>query len=864
MALVFLVAVGALLLAWRLHVRLTELETTTREDRQTLRTLISDLEREVISLKKRLAALEAAPVEPRPAAAPPPSPPLIEAKAAPATAADREPARVPPPPAVRPAEQPAPPAVPPRIPAHPIAPPRGLAAPPAVPPPPRPAPTPGMPSPPPLSLAPTPPAPQAPPAAAWSFDWESLVGVKLFSWIAGIALVVAGLFFLRYSIEQGWLQPPVRMAIGIFVSLALLAVCELKAARAYPVTANALDAAAVALLFSTFYAAYVLWSLIGVPLAFVLLALVAVVAVLLSIRRNSLFIALLGLVGGFATPALVSTGQDNPIGLFGYLLILNAGLSWVAYRKTWPLLVGLSLVFTTLYEWSWVMTFLTDAKLPLAVGIFLVFPVLNILALTLGQPKPAGDQPRSLYGQLASASACLPLLFALYLAAAPAYAAHYGLLFAFLLVLDVGLFAIAITRGPELLHLIGGSATLIILWAWLNAAYGAGQPVAAWPAMLAVVALFVAFYLTAPVVARRLGRGLTGIGSYGALIAPLLLSAFPVFASLEPRAADPAPLFLVLFGLLVAIAWAAIVTRRGALHFIAAFFALATEAVWSTLHLTPERLLAALALYGVFGLFYLVVPLIARRAGRPFEPEGAAGGLLLVSLALLFFLGGHGVAPSSLWGLALLLAILNFALLIEGFSSRLPLIAVAGSILSWLVLASWWATAPVGAMLGPAVLVVGGFALLTLGGQIWLARRGDAASDAPPRSALFLGLVGHLFLFFVASQPQLSVPPWPMLGVLAVLDLAIGAAALYVRRGALFLAALAASQAILIVWVPVAPGAPWLVVGALAAGVVVALGCVWAVLVRRISIETRLFDAAAVTAAILAQLVTLLVAAQYG
>ena len=36
--------------------------------------------------------------------------------------------------------------------------------------------------------------------------------------------------------------------------------------------------------------------------------------------------------------ALLSTGEDHPIGLFGYLLLLNAGLAWVAYRKSWPVL----------------------------------------------------------------------------------------------------------------------------------------------------------------------------------------------------------------------------------------------------------------------------------------------------------------------------------------------------------------------------------------------------------------------------------------------------------------------------------------------------------------------------------------------
>ena len=106
-----------------------------------------------------------------------------------------------------------------------------------------------------------------------SFDWESLIGVKLFSAIAGIALVIAAVFFLRYSVERGWLEPPVRVVIGVLVALALLASCELKGARRYPATANALDAAGIAILFSTFFAAHALWHLIPAGVTFALLAL---------------------------------------------------------------------------------------------------------------------------------------------------------------------------------------------------------------------------------------------------------------------------------------------------------------------------------------------------------------------------------------------------------------------------------------------------------------------------------------------------------------------------------------------------------------------------------------------------------------
>ena len=61
-----------------------------------------------------------------------------------------------------------------------------------------------------------------------------VIGVKLFSAIAGVALLLAAVFFLRYSVEHGWLQPPVRVAIGIIVAIALLVACELRVARNYP------------------------------------------------------------------------------------------------------------------------------------------------------------------------------------------------------------------------------------------------------------------------------------------------------------------------------------------------------------------------------------------------------------------------------------------------------------------------------------------------------------------------------------------------------------------------------------------------------------------------------------------------------
>ncbi|HSC28213.1 MAG TPA: DUF2339 domain-containing protein, partial [Vicinamibacterales bacterium] len=558
-------------------------------------------------------------------------------------------------------------------------------------------------------------APVRPPRPV--IDWESLVGVKLFSAIAGIALVFAAVFFLRYSIEHGWLQPPVRVAIGVIVGVGLLVTCELKAARRYPFTANALDAAAIAILFSTFFAAHALWDLVPASATFGLLVLVTVLAVLLSIRRESLFIAVLGLMGGFAAPALLSTGENRPIPLFSYLLLLNIGLAWVAFRKGWPILSWLTLILTTLYQWGWVFRFLDASALPLAMSVFLIFPLTAIVGLlaarrvaTLRSAGAGGSLERT-----ALTSAVLPALFAVYLAAVPEYGVSASLMFGFLLVLDSGLLAVALTLRDERLHAAGALATILTVAVWLSTSYASHARLPA----VAFVAAFAAFFLFAPAIASRVGRPLAGVARSTSFTAPLLLFAFPVLAAIEPAFADPTVLFGTLLALVLLIGWRAIRGGPGALYYVAGFFAVAAQAVWSASHLDVDRLGTAVGIYTAFGLVALAVPVAARRSGRPLGPSWASGVVLLASLALLLFLAAGQVAPAALWAMALLLAILNAALFVESAAGRLPWIAQAGSVLSWFVLAVWWTRAGASVGVLPSLIVLTGLTLATFAGHAW-------------------------------------------------------------------------------------------------------------------------------------------------
>jgi uncharacterized membrane protein len=676
---------------------------------------------------------------------------------------------------------------------------------------------------PPPSAAPPPPPPKpgAPlptPIPKKPFDWESLIGVKLFSWIAGIALVLAALFFLNYSVEHGWLSPPVRASLGLLTGVGLLLVCELRVARDYTFTANAMDGAGIAILYATLFAIHALWHLLPASAVFALMLIVTAIAVLLSIRRDSVFIALLGLAGGFATPALLSTGENKPIALFSYLLLLNVGLMWVAIRRRWPLLTALSVLFTVIYQWGWIGKFLTVSQLPLAAGIFLTFAATAAASLFM---RRRIDAEQGRFDLVAIASAGLPLIFAIYVAAVANYGVQFNVLFTFLLLITSGLSVIAIFRGPSWLHLLGGSTIALVLVVWCTASYTPQ----AWPAILAwisgfvVVQLVLSHFTTTP----RL------------VIAPLFLLILPGLTTLHVPASQPVLLFGVLFATVVIFAVYAFVHEAGVAYAIAAFLAIVSEGVWSASNVTQANLTTALLIYAGFALFFIGVPVLARRLRRDIVSQRTMLLLVIGSIGVLFFLATGTIAPHALWALAILLVIINAGAISEARTTENSVLAISAIIVSWIVITTWCASAMVASNVVTALAVIGGFALLVIGGGVWMSRGADEEAGTT-----YLGLIGHLFLLVVAAQPLLAFPPWPLFAVLFVLDLAIGVAAIYLRRGSLMAVAMTMSQIMLMIWAANTKAAPWPIVSIGAATAVCAMALVWFRIDRRFGIAALL------------------------
>jgi len=208
----------------------------------------------------------------------------------------------------------------------------------AAPPPPK-APPEAVPKPPPPPRLPVPPQP---PVLDTEGGWERKLGIYIPVWIGGLALVLGGIFLVKYSIEHGWLGPAARVALLTLFGAALLVTGELIRKKT-PAAGQGASAGGIGCLYAAFLAGTVLYHVIAPWAGFGLIALVTATAVALSLRQG-IVVAVLGLVGGFLSPYLIELPTTSPIHVFAYLLLLQGGLIVVTRKRQWNALAGLTLV----------------------------------------------------------------------------------------------------------------------------------------------------------------------------------------------------------------------------------------------------------------------------------------------------------------------------------------------------------------------------------------------------------------------------------------------------------------------------------------------------------------------------------------
>ena len=168
-------------------------------------------------------------------------------------------------------------------------------------------------------------------------------------WVGGVALAFGGIFLVKFGVEHSVLGPTGRLVAAGILGLALVLASEWLRQRdlrlALPRLGSQADYVPAALAgggviawYASLLMAFDHYGLMGPGVAFALLALVSLLALALSLLQGPL-LAVLGLLGGYLVPALVSTGQGTLPGLLGYVALVS--------------LAALALQFHVQRRWLW-------------------------------------------------------------------------------------------------------------------------------------------------------------------------------------------------------------------------------------------------------------------------------------------------------------------------------------------------------------------------------------------------------------------------------------------------------------------------------------------------------------------------------
>jgi len=521
-------------------------------------------------------------------------------------------------------------------------------------------------------------APKAPQVAKPTkppINWEQFMGAKLFAWIGGFALFLGIAFFVKYSFEHNLIPPELRIAIGFIVGAGLVVGGLLLKRKENAVTAQTLCATGILVLYAVTFAcrAYYHFAFFGLIPTFLLMTLITAVAFLLSVRLNAIVVAVLGIAGGFLTPILLSTNRDNPLGLFGYVALLDIALLALALRKRWNALPILGAIGTVLMQLAWVGAFFVSEKyfagnrVLIFMAVFVGFQALFLAAAAWA--KRSGKANTTLFA-CAIGFAAVAILSAFYLLNFQAVAHRPTLLFAYLFVIDLGLLALTlIERRLAIVQVLAGLAAFIFLGAWTGNYLTIGQ---VYPA-LGFYFIFALFHAAVPIALQRLRKIEVPRWTHIFPALALLLVLIPIFRLTELSLLVWPFVFVIdVLAIGLAIATANLLP-------VIAVLVLTLVAVGALLFRIPTELTGlptALLLLACFALFFfiavgwacrrLVAPGTAtpKLFGNITEPANLSVQLPALSATLPFLLLMMVALqlplanPSPVFGLALLLVIL--------------------------------------------------------------------------------------------------------------------------------------------------------------------------------------------------------------
>lgn len=196
---------------------------------------------------------------------------------------------------------------------------------------------------------------QPPPKPKKALGFEETIGARWFS-IIGIVVLVLGIAIgVKYAIDQNLINETTRLVLG-YLAGGIILTLALFYKKKYDVFSAILLSGAMSVMYFTTYVGYSHYHFYSAPVAFFIMAIFTGFTVFAAHIYNYEVIALIGLVGGYAMPMLLSTGGGEIQYMFGFMLILNLGVLALSFKKYWKFVNHVAYALSWLIFAIWMAT----------------------------------------------------------------------------------------------------------------------------------------------------------------------------------------------------------------------------------------------------------------------------------------------------------------------------------------------------------------------------------------------------------------------------------------------------------------------------------------------------------------------------
>jgi uncharacterized membrane protein len=226
-------------------------------------------------------------------------------------------------------------------------------------------------------------------------DLEARIGSHWLNRIGITAVLICAAYFLKYAFDNKWIGETGRIAIGLISGIAVVLWSERFRSKGYRLFSFSLKAVGIGILYLSLWAAFQIYHLMPSEVVFACMLVVTCATCAMALTQDAEILAVYSIVGGFATPLLLSTGVNRELALFSYITLLDLGILSLVVFKPWRRLLWFGYAGTLILYLAWYAEYYDrkqfEPTLIFASIFFAVFAVAPILMLR--QERGAGTMP---------------------------------------------------------------------------------------------------------------------------------------------------------------------------------------------------------------------------------------------------------------------------------------------------------------------------------------------------------------------------------------------------------------------------------------------------------------------------------------